>query len=95
MNQINAFADTMGIYDPKFAEDDQCSGYYAFVGLCLLKDPLGAFPSKPELHLSFQTGSRPGVYLLTKLHENIRKASWEAAKYIQSHYFNMKTKHDE
>jgi hypothetical protein len=33
--------------------------------------------------------------LLTKLHENIRKASWEAAKYIQSHYFNMKTKHDE
>lgn len=93
--QVKEFAVTMGIYDPKFPDEDQCNGFYAFTALCFIREELGQFPDdKRELHLATQ-GSRPGVYLLTKLHEGIRRAAWEAAKYIKKEYFTLKPQTDE
>lgn len=90
--QIKAFAKTMDIYDPRLPDEDQCNGFYAFSALCLIREPLGDFPKdKVELHIATKgPGTRPGVYLLTKLHEGIRKAAWEAAKYIKQQYFTLK-----
>lgn len=93
--QIKAFAKAIDIYDPNFPDEDQCSGFYAFFSLCLIREELGVFPEdKYELHSATQ-GSRPGVYLLTKLHEGIRRAAWEAAKYIKKEYFTLKPQTDE
>lgn len=88
--EVKEFAKALDIYDPRFPDEDQCTGFYAFTSLCFLKERLGEFPDdKRELHLATQ-GSRPGVYLLTKLHQNIRKPAWDAAKYIQKQYFTLK-----
>ncbi len=92
MGKIKQYAKAMNLYDPVCDEGDQCNGYYAFKALCFLKEPLGEFPKdKTELHIATATNSRPGVYLLTKLHVVLRQAAWEAAKAIQTEFFHLKT----
>lgn len=98
MKEINKIAELLELYDPRFEENDQCSGYYAFVSLCFIKEPLGNCPNKYELNISTPyNGTRPDVYLITKLHQNIREQVWNAAKHIQNKYFlhNLKTQNHE
>ena len=68
------------LYDPRFPDEDQCSGYHVFKELCLMKEQpctieeFEHYKNMEDVNKLFSGAKCPnGFYLITQLHPNARK----------------------
>lgn len=78
---INSHANLLGLYDVRFPEKDQCSGYHAFKELCFIK---GKIPFYIEDYN--ETNKFTGYYLLAQLHPNLRQTALGTANNLRKKY---------
>jgi len=72
---IKDAAEHFQLYDPKFPENDQCNGYFAFKEMCLMKDDICTY-DEFVVHMNnkeYHDHSPIGYYLISRLHPNARQ----------------------
>lgn len=84
LDKIKQVAALMELYEYRFDEDRQCTGYYAFKELVLLQEDLPKTVPKDK----FDAIKMPGAYLLMKIHVNLREQALEYANIIRSNFKN-------
>ncbi len=93
-NAIRYYTEALGLFEKDLEEGDQCTGYYAFKELCLMKEDL---PSEDIVKRIGAVGrnvdySIYGVYLFQKIHANLRLRALECLKDIRNTIKNIKEK---
>jgi hypothetical protein len=80
---INTYAKELGLYDPRFEDKDQCSGYFAFKELCNMnKDPM----HNVESYNSPYATTYPGYYTLNRIHPVLRQSVLNSVKELRQKF---------
>ena len=72
---IKDAAEHFQLYDPRIPEKDQCSGYFAFKEMCLMKEYICTYDEfvNHKNNSKYDDYVPVGYYLISRLHPNARQ----------------------